>query len=280
MAARPRDAASGSRPASGTPTRTRSSSTTCRTTSPRRTTWPPSIPEKVAELQEAVLGGGREVPRHAAARRARRLLRDPAAARASRRTFTYYGDVQNVASGMIPRIYNHSYTISADLEIPDGGAEGVIVAEADHLGGFSLFVAGRQAQAHLLVPGRARVSGRSPTAPLPTGERQRADGVRRRRAQAGHGRRGDAVRQRRAGRRRPDGAHRAVRASPATRAWTSAATTACRSTAATPTSRRSRSPARSRRSSSTSTRTSTDERRAGPARARPAGASPAHAINA
>jgi arylsulfatase len=54
--------------------------------------------------------------------------------------FTYYGDVQNVASGMIPRIYNHSYTISAELEIPEGGAEGVIVAEADHLGGFSLFV--------------------------------------------------------------------------------------------------------------------------------------------
>ena len=54
--------------------------------------------------------------------------------------FTFYGDVQNVASGMIPRIYNHSYTISAELEIPKGGAEGVIVAEADHLGGFSLFV--------------------------------------------------------------------------------------------------------------------------------------------
>ena len=52
-------------------------------------------------------------------------------------TFTYYGDVQNVASGMIPRIYNHSYSISAELEIPQGGAEGVIVAEADHLGGFA-----------------------------------------------------------------------------------------------------------------------------------------------
>ncbi len=54
--------------------------------------------------------------------------------------FTYYGDVENVASGMIPHIYNHSYAISAELEIPEGGAEGVIVAEADHLGGFSLFV--------------------------------------------------------------------------------------------------------------------------------------------
>ena len=55
--------------------------------------------------------------------------------------FEFRGDVQNVLSGMIPRIYNHSYAISADLVIPEGGAEGVIVAEADHLGGFSLFVA-------------------------------------------------------------------------------------------------------------------------------------------
>jgi arylsulfatase A-like enzyme len=54
--------------------------------------------------------------------------------------FAYHGRVQNVAPGMIPRIYNHSYAISADLEIPHDGAEGVIVAEADHLGGFSLFV--------------------------------------------------------------------------------------------------------------------------------------------
>src|SRR5437868_8087471 len=54
--------------------------------------------------------------------------------------FTFYGDVQNVASGTLPRIFNHSYAISAELEIPESGAEGVIVAEADHLGGFSLFV--------------------------------------------------------------------------------------------------------------------------------------------
>jgi arylsulfatase A-like enzyme len=56
--------------------------------------------------------------------------------------FEFRGDVQNVLSGMIPRIYNHSYAISADLVVPAEGAEGVIVAEADHLGGFSLFVDG------------------------------------------------------------------------------------------------------------------------------------------
>jgi len=54
--------------------------------------------------------------------------------------FVFRGHIENVPSGMIPRIYNHSYTISADLVVPEAGAEGVIVAGADHLGGFSLFV--------------------------------------------------------------------------------------------------------------------------------------------
>ncbi len=55
-------------------------------------------------------------------------------------TFEFAGDVENVLSGMIPRIYNRSYAISADLVVPEGGAEGVILAEADHLGGFTLYV--------------------------------------------------------------------------------------------------------------------------------------------
>ena len=55
-------------------------------------------------------------------------------------TYEYRGDVQNVMPGMIPRVYNRSYTITAELVVPEGGAEGVIVAEADHLGGFSLYV--------------------------------------------------------------------------------------------------------------------------------------------
>ena len=54
--------------------------------------------------------------------------------------FTYRGRIENVAAGMIPRIYNHSYTISADLVVPEGGVEGVIVAAFDHLGGFALYV--------------------------------------------------------------------------------------------------------------------------------------------
>jgi arylsulfatase A-like enzyme len=63
----------------------------------------------------------------------------PAAPRA---TFTYYPGAENIGAGMIPQIYNCSFTIAADLEIPAGGAEGVIVANCDVLGGFSLYVQG------------------------------------------------------------------------------------------------------------------------------------------
>jgi arylsulfatase len=56
--------------------------------------------------------------------------------------FTFYGDVQNIQRGMIPRIYGRSYAIDADLTVPEGGAEGVLVAHADFIGGFALWVDG------------------------------------------------------------------------------------------------------------------------------------------
>ena len=51
---------------------------------------------------------------------------------------------------MIPPIYDRSYTISADLDVPRNtclavwcvGTDGVIVANASFLGGFSLYVEG------------------------------------------------------------------------------------------------------------------------------------------
>lgn len=80
----------------------------------------------------------------------------------------FRGDVQNVLSGTIPRIYNHSYSISADLLVPAEAAEGVIVAEADHLGGFSLFVDnGRLTHTYSMMD--VFVYRQVATEPLPTG---------------------------------------------------------------------------------------------------------------
>src|SRR5438270_6411369 len=81
---------------------------------------------------------------------------------------TFYDSVLNVASGTITRIFNHSYTISAELEIPEGGAEGVIVAESDHLGGFSLFVQDGKLKHTYSFVGVFEFKQESET-PLPTG---------------------------------------------------------------------------------------------------------------
>ena len=39
-----------------------------------------------------------------------------------------------------PNILNKSYTITAEVEIPDGGAEGMIVTEGGRFGGYGLFL--------------------------------------------------------------------------------------------------------------------------------------------
>ena len=85
---------------------------------------------------------------------------------------------QNIMSGMIPRVYNHSYAISADLVVPAEGAEGVIVAEADHLGGFSLFVQdGKLTHTYSMMG--VFIYRQQADEPLPPGG-DRADGIRRR----------------------------------------------------------------------------------------------------
>ena len=56
--------------------------------------------------------------------------------------FPFSAGVENIQRGMIPRIAGRSYAIEADVVVPDGGAEGVLVANADFIGGFSLWVDG------------------------------------------------------------------------------------------------------------------------------------------
>ena len=54
--------------------------------------------------------------------------------------FAFAGDVQNIQTTQIPRIIGRSYAIEADVHVPEGGAEGVLVALADFIGGFALWV--------------------------------------------------------------------------------------------------------------------------------------------
>jgi hypothetical protein len=45
-----------------------------------------------------------------------------------------------VPDSAAPRILNKSYTITAEVEIPEGGAEGMIVTEGGRFGGYGLFL--------------------------------------------------------------------------------------------------------------------------------------------
>jgi arylsulfatase len=70
---------------------------------------------------------------------------------------------------MVPRIYGHYYAITADLHIPEGGAEGVILAEADEMGGFSLFVQDGKLKHTYSMLG-VEVYRQTSTESLPTGD--------------------------------------------------------------------------------------------------------------
>jgi arylsulfatase A-like enzyme/uncharacterized membrane protein len=84
--------------------------------------------------------------------------------------FTYAGDVQNVQRGMIPRVYGRSYAIEAELEIPASGAEGVIVANADFIGGFGLWVDSEQRLNHTYSFLGVETYKQTSTEPLPSGD--------------------------------------------------------------------------------------------------------------
>jgi arylsulfatase len=60
--------------------------------------------------------------------------------RAGRNVFTYSGELISVPNSGAPSILNKSYTITAEVTIPEGGAEGMIVTDGGRFGGYGLFL--------------------------------------------------------------------------------------------------------------------------------------------
>jgi arylsulfatase len=52
----------------------------------------------------------------------------------------WYPDASPVDFGAAPRLYNRAYSITADVVIPEGGAEGVIVTQGSRHGGYVVMV--------------------------------------------------------------------------------------------------------------------------------------------
>ena len=83
---------------------------------------------------------------------------------------TFAGDVQNVQKGLVPRITGRSYAIEAELTVPKGGAEGVIVANADFIGGWALWVDDKGLLNHTYSFLGVETYRQTSTTPIPAGD--------------------------------------------------------------------------------------------------------------
>lgn len=57
-----------------------------------------------------------------------------------RTTYVYYPDTQSIPENVAARLLNRAHSITAEVEIPKGGAEGVLVCHGGIVGGYTLFV--------------------------------------------------------------------------------------------------------------------------------------------
>jgi len=69
-----------------------------------------------------------------------RLLNPRPSAVAGKTEFTYTGMNAGIPLGNAPSILNKDYTITADIVVPKGGAEGMIATLGGHFGGYGLYL--------------------------------------------------------------------------------------------------------------------------------------------
>jgi arylsulfatase A-like enzyme len=69
-----------------------------------------------------------------------RLITPRPSATAGRTVFTYSGEMAGIPPSDSPSILNTSYNITAEVEVPQGGAEGMLVTEGGRFGGYGLYL--------------------------------------------------------------------------------------------------------------------------------------------
>jgi hypothetical protein len=57
-----------------------------------------------------------------------------------RSLFTYYPGMTRIPEGSAPSILNKSFKVGADLEVPPGGAEGILVTQGGRFNGWGLYM--------------------------------------------------------------------------------------------------------------------------------------------
>ena len=98
-------------------------------------------PEKLAEMQKIFM---EEAAKYNVLpldnRTLARFLEPRPSATGSRTVFTYTGELSNTPKGGAPSFLDRSYTITAEVEIPKGGAEGMLVTDGGRFGGVGFYI--------------------------------------------------------------------------------------------------------------------------------------------
>ena len=89
---------------------------------------------------------------------------------AGKTVFTYAGENPGIPLGNAPNILNKSFTITAEIEVPKGGAEGMIVTAGGRFGGYGLYILkGKPVFTYNLLDLEADPLGRRRGQPRPDG---------------------------------------------------------------------------------------------------------------
>jgi arylsulfatase len=99
-------------------------------------------PKKVREMTEQMFGEFAKyqvLPLDASV--ATRLAAPRPGLAAGRKSFNYSGNpVTGIVDNAAPNLLNTSYTITAEIDVPQGGAEGNVVSEGGRFGGYGLYL--------------------------------------------------------------------------------------------------------------------------------------------
>ncbi|MEO6571776.1 MAG: sulfatase-like hydrolase/transferase [Ilumatobacteraceae bacterium] len=112
---------------------------------------------------------------------AQRFAENAARVHGERTHYEFWSGMGHLPTDVAPDVRSRSYRIVAEVEIPDGGAEGVLISHGDATSGYSLYVAGGHLVHDLNIGGTHHVV-RSDV-PVPTGRHdlgfrlERSDGL-------------------------------------------------------------------------------------------------------
>ncbi len=99
------------------------------------------FPDKVKELKEKFIGEARKYqvfPLDASV--AARIVAPRPNITAGRTEFVYTRPMVGLPQGDSPLLLNTSYTVTADIEVPQGGAEGMILTSGGRFGGYGFYL--------------------------------------------------------------------------------------------------------------------------------------------